>query len=744
MAIMKHLETLFFLLQKNPYLTAVRSGLTLAIPLVITATLAIFISNIPSESYIAFMTQKFGAEWRTYCQYIYNGTFGIFSLIMVTTISYSLAEDCYNTTRKIYIPPSLLAITSLSALFILTEPWSILVNDAYTSVYVAKWFGAYGLFLAIAVTLLAAYLFHLFATMSILNIRFYCGSTSATMTSTMNTLLPTFFTLCTFGLIKILFISVQMPDIHATMYRLLILPFAGQSGEPLSTALLLNGLRHITWFFGVHGANIFSPAMAELYTLPLHPALGGDVLPLYLKQVVAREFSIFSRPFFDTFTTMGGAGATLGLVFACLLFHKDKGIRRITHFSILPSFLNINEILLFGLPVVLNPTFLIPFILVPLVCTLTSELAILLNIVPLPTRDVSWNMPILFNAYTATGSVAGCLLQIFNITLATAIYAPFVILDSKVQHRLFKANFKDFTAIACGSPVDNEQENLRLLNLPHPLGAIAHDLTRDMQNALNTNEIFLQYQPQVNSNTGRVYGIESLIRWRHPHIGMIPPPVLIGLAEDTGFIEELGLWSFEHSIIQLAQWQKLGVTNISMSINVSSKQLGDSTLPSKMLTILEEYEVPVSSVKLELTETAALTPSMLQNNVLKHLSEKNFTIAIDDFGMGHSSITYLKKFNVSAIKLDALLTRDVLVSRNSCQIIRSIIELADGLDISVIAEFVEDEAHLLRLRSLGCHNIQGYFYSPALNPDSCLEFISAQHRTYGALKREDANQDFSL
>lgn len=739
---MKILEDLLFRFYNNPYLMAVRNGLTMAIPIIMAATLAILINNIPSETYTNFMSSIFGENWRAYCQYVYNGSFGIFSLLMVLSISYSLGENYYDKATKNYFHPGTLALTALSCLVIITEPWTVLAEGVSESMFIAKWFSVYGLFVAICVSLVSSFLFKTFLGIGRFNVRFHSGVTSTTMVNTLNTLIPALLVMGLFALAKVLFLSAGITDIHQATYTFICLPFENMGVKNASTAILYNTIRHVLWFFGIHGANVLEPVMLELYAQGLEINAAAGIFPLYLEDG-PNSLSIFSKPFFDSYSTIGGAGATLGLLISCFLFHKDRGILGIARISAIPSLFNINELILFGFPVVLNPTFLIPFILVPIVCTITSELAILLNLVPLPTHDVAWNIPVFINAYIASGSVAGCVLQLFNIAISVAIYTPFVMLDSRIQHKLFTANFKNFTSIACGSTTD-EDDRARLLSLPHPLGAIAHDLVDDMKRAIANNELFCLYQPQVDSNTGRVYGVESLIRWKHPHIGMIPPPVLIGLAEDTGYIEELGLWSFEQSIKQVAQWRKRGINSIGMSINLSSKQLGDALLTQKMLSILDAYEVPVSNVKLELTETAALSPTMLQNNVLKSLSEANFPIAIDDFGMGHSSITYLKKFNVSAIKLDAVLTRDVLGSRNSCQIIRSIIELAEGLNIAVIAEFVEDEAHLLRLRSLGCNNIQGYFYSPPLDAEACLAFISSPHRAYGPLRREEADSEFYL
>ncbi len=276
----------------------------------------------------------------------------------------------------------------------------------------------------------------------------------------------------------------------------------------------------------------------------------------------------------------------------------------------------------------------------------------------------------------------------------------------------------------------------RLLSRPGAVGGLAYNLASDMKAALKRDEFYLEYQPQVNSDTGRVYGVESLMRWKHSQIGSIPPPVFIGLSEDTGYIADLGLWGFEQSIRQMAEWRSAGMTDLIMSVNVSAIQLADKNLPGNVMKILDHYDVPVGNVKLEVTESIALTSQMVKNEVLARLHALNIQLAIDDFGMGHSSLTYLKKFPVASLKLDGVLSRDVLASRSSCEIISSIAELCASLNINLVAEYVEDEEHLLKLRSLGCPNIQGYFYSRPLGSEEAFAFISKTHKAYGEQSRQ--------
>jgi len=195
----------------------------------------------------------------------------------------------------------------------------------------------------------------------------------------------------------------------------------------------------------------------------------------------------------------------------------------------------------------------------------------------------------------------------------------------------------------------------------------------------------------------------------------------------------------EEACRQASEWQKVpGAEQVVISINVSARQLDDLELPEKIYGFTQKYDVPIKNIKVEVTESTAIGGRDV-HDVLTGFSERGFKLAIDDFGMGHTSLSYLKEFEVSSLKLDSIISRDVLVSRSSREIVFTIAELCRSLDIELIAEFVEDEAHLLKLRELGCYNIQGYFYSPPLLPEDCIMYILDQHTSYG--EAEVRNKD---
>jgi EAL domain-containing protein (putative c-di-GMP-specific phosphodiesterase class I) len=200
-------------------------------------------------------------------------------------------------------------------------------------------------------------------------------------------------------------------------------------------------------------------------------------------------------------------------------------------------------------------------------------------------------------------------------------------------------------------------------------------------------------------------------------MGRIPPALFIRLAEDTGFISEIGLWVCGTSCRQAKAWAGCGLTDVVMSFNVSVHQLDDTELPRKIGDMIKSAGVEPSMMKVEVTESAGLSSDNAQNLLLGELRDMGLKIAIDDFGMGHTSLVYLKQFPVSMIKLDGSIVKDITTDAASAEIVSSISELCRGMNIDLIAEFVETEEQARRLKSLGCHLYQGYLYSPPVLPE---------------------------
>ncbi|WHZ09675.1 MAG: diguanylate cyclase/phosphodiesterase (GGDEF & EAL domains) with PAS/PAC sensor(s) [Burkholderiaceae bacterium] len=251
-------------------------------------------------------------------------------------------------------------------------------------------------------------------------------------------------------------------------------------------------------------------------------------------------------------------------------------------------------------------------------------------------------------------------------------------------------------------------------------------LTGELRQALRQREFVLYYQPQVGRD-GRMLGVEALVRWQHPRRGLVNPDDFIPQAEESGLILPLGEWVIEAACAQLASWAGRPETeHLSISVNVSARQFGNADFVDQVMRVIETSGVRADRLELELTESLLATGMEVTIAKMGVLKAAGVTLAIDDFGMGYSALSYLKRLPLDQLKIDRSFVRDMLSDPNDAAIARTIIGLAQSLGLSVIAEGVETEAQRDLLARYGCHGYQGHLFGPALPIDELEAYIRAQ------------------
>jgi diguanylate cyclase (GGDEF)-like protein/PAS domain S-box-containing protein len=236
-------------------------------------------------------------------------------------------------------------------------------------------------------------------------------------------------------------------------------------------------------------------------------------------------------------------------------------------------------------------------------------------------------------------------------------------------------------------------------------------LENDLRLAVDRKELFLLYQPQINIHTNKITGLEALIRWQHPRLGLIPPGSFIGVAESSGLIVPIGAWVLENACAQAKRWQQEGLAGVPVAVNVSAVQIRQQGFAELVRNVLRETGLEPGYLELELTESLLLTNADVIFSILQKLRDMGVRLAIDDFGTGYSSLSYLRQFHVNRLKIDRSFIRDVAVNRDDAAITTAIIEMAKALNLEVLAEGVENEAQLSFLRGQKCHEIQGFYFS---------------------------------
>jgi diguanylate cyclase (GGDEF)-like protein/PAS domain S-box-containing protein len=263
----------------------------------------------------------------------------------------------------------------------------------------------------------------------------------------------------------------------------------------------------------------------------------------------------------------------------------------------------------------------------------------------------------------------------------------------------------------------------------------------NLSNALNNNEFVLHYQPKVDLATGRVTGLEALIRWTSPQLGFVPPGDFISIAEETGLIVPIGRWVAQTACVQNRAWQKGGLPPLRTAINISARQMADKGLVQFISDTVRNTGLTVDSLELEITESAVMSNQEHAEKVLNELKALGFHLTMDDFGTGYSSLAYLKRFPFDSVKIDQSFVRGIPQSKDDEAIVAAIIAMARSLRLKVVAEGVETKEQFDFLRNLGCDQIQGYYFSKPIpsNEVVMLLYKSMTRETMAAGSAADLN-----
>jgi diguanylate cyclase len=237
------------------------------------------------------------------------------------------------------------------------------------------------------------------------------------------------------------------------------------------------------------------------------------------------------------------------------------------------------------------------------------------------------------------------------------------------------------------------------------------ELENDLRHAVALGQLQLHYQPQVDIVSGRIMGLEALARWQHPVHGWISPAEFIPLAESSDLIVQIGQWLLDEACRQTQLWHREGFSDLAIAVNLSARQFRQTNLVAMIEATVLQHGLSPKHLVIELTESVVMSDAEQAIHVLERLHGAGFQVAVDDFGTGYSSMSYLKRLPIGKLKVDRSFVNDLGSSAKSDSIVKAIIALAHGLDMTVVAEGVETARQLAFLRAFGCDQYQGYLYS---------------------------------
>ncbi len=252
------------------------------------------------------------------------------------------------------------------------------------------------------------------------------------------------------------------------------------------------------------------------------------------------------------------------------------------------------------------------------------------------------------------------------------------------------------------------------------------NLVHEMKKGLDNEEFMLYFQPKIGVESGRVSGVEALLRWHRADDSWVSPGVFIPIAEESGFILQLGDWVLQQACKQLKVFYEHGLEDVPISVNLSAVQFGQKDLAKCLADLIAVEAFEPQRLELEITESVTMSDPQTATETMMVLREIGLNLSLDDFGAGYSSLTYLKRFPVSTLKIDRSFVKDIETDHNDAAICSATIALAHSMGLQVVAEGVETEPQLRYLRQLGCDVIQGFYYSKPLPADQVIAFIK-QH-----------------
>ena len=495
--------------------------------------------------------------------------------------------------------------------------------------------------------------------------------------------------------------------------------------SPYTSGALVAALNSLFWFFGIHGAQAMAPIMDVL----------DQATRLNATSVAAGYEGVYALngTLLGAFVFIGGSGATLSLVVAILLFSRSDSLRVLAVASIPVSLLNINEILLFGLPLILNPRLLLPFVMTPVVNVLVAVAVVQLGWLAPATVALPLTSPVLFNAYLGAGEgLAGIVLQCALVALGACIYVPFLLALERQRQADATVYFKSLDTTF---PQLQEES---LLYAHDPVASTYATRARRQAEvarirAISEYDFYLEFQPQVSLRTGLCTGCEALLRATGPEGTQQAPLEFLRWLARADLMREVDLWVARQAVLQCLAWRAQGFT-MPMTINITSGTLTAPAFLDRLIKVLAQAQGQVS---VELTEDALVEDAEALHTAFDRLHGIGARVYIDDFGTGYSALSYLHQFQIDAVKIDRSFVMAQSHDRGAL-VMSGLLRFCEALNLQIIVEGVETDGQLSALDSSAEIVVQGWYYSKAVSGEHLVDF-ARRRRELSALPAHPAS-----
>ena len=663
-------------IENNHTFKSIKTAFVSLLPVFLTGAVTLAIQNFPINAVREFINSVFNGFFYHFFNTVYTATYGFASLYLVITLS-----CCLSQTKTAYKDVKLFCIITAAISYFASLGKVILQSDKD----IVSYMNMSNIFPAMITTIISTNLSFFFYKLFNRD----KPEHSTTFSRSLRSIFPIAACVSIFAVTSTLigFLYDGGENINDIILNLLAKPFES-IGATYFGGLLIVLVESVLWLFGIHGDSVFD---GLLYSTNSAFAFSNG--------------QITTGAFIDTFALLGGCGATICLLIAIIIFSKIKKRKKLCHLAGIPLIFNINEFIVFGLPIVLNPIYLVPFVLTPLVCYSIAYLATFTGIVPqIVNPGVQWTTPIIISGYRATGSVMGSVLQIFLLAIGVAIYAPFVLLDNRISKENEKGYLDKLTDI-CRS-CEARGVPYSIADQTYPLRSFEDDVTSALFDAIRERNVHLKYQPQVKN--GKVVAAEALLRFSYNETGYLYPPLVIAIALKNNLFKELSQEIVRRAITDLKGLQQTQ-PDFKIAVNLNLDLLMDNEFRNWLIESVRNSDLTPGTFGVEITEDSNFSETDDYEGVFNELKAEHIRLFMDDFSMGHTSISILQKSYFDFIKIDGKLIKQIENERIQ-SIVSSIAKLGKDLNFKVIAEYVETQKQRDILLSLGCDIFQGYLY----------------------------------
>ena len=556
-------------------------GLAMVLPVLFTGSITVLINGFPVRAYQDFMSSFLGGALRQVCSTVQVATIGCLAVHLTIAVNLSFMNQLKEKKKRSVEFGSLLAC--LAGFFILSGFFS---GEADITLLSGQ-----GVFSALISGVIGSELYRRFEALYGPGNKVFLDEADSVFNAALQKILPFLSVVVCFAAVNYLVtIFFDVKSVQHLFMKVMDLIFLSMK-RSYSSGLLFIVLTSLMWWFGIHGNNVLDQVASDLFT---------EIIP----------GQIVSKSFMDTFVIMGGTGCLIGLLAAMLIFGKRSSTRKLLRMAWVPCFFNISELLVFGFPVVYNPYMMIPFLLSPALCYTNAFLLSKAGFMPLVTKTVVWTTPPLLSGYIATGSLRGLAVQLMNILISTACYAPFIMLYENKTLNEYPSEMEELFAQFKRGRDSNEE--LKLTETDGNAGRLARLLATDLEDALIAssgetsakkveNPISVEYEEQYDED-GKCVGARALLKWEHIRCGLIDPELVLQLAEESGILYSFETYVTEEAIKALAEFLKSRGGDFRMVIKVTESTILDRNFPSFLQTMADGYRLRAGNIALEITE----------------------------------------------------------------------------------------------------------------------------------------------